>query len=121
MGDFFSKDGKFKSAGLGSDILTAHSGTTVNDKAEGFFQPVIIYNRHVKVLFHEEQVPFTFSSNVVFLSKEEAVGFLPYYIKKLVDNGDLPKDVLNEDRSINETLIRAALVKLNIGKLEKAE
>ena len=114
--NFFDKSGKFKT--VGSDILSNHSPKS--KEMEGLFQPCVLYNRRVKVSFHTEQVPFTFTSGVIFTTKEEAANFLPHYVKKLIHDGDLPKDVVNEDGSINEDMVKTVMVKLEIGQLEKA-
>lgn len=119
---FFDKDGNFKHS-LGSDVLS-HSGKRVREKIEGFFQAQVTYNRKVKVGFRKyESVPFIFTSNLVFLSKEEAVGFLPFYIRKLVQDGDLPEDTIKRDietgkEYINQALVVPQVMKLTIGAME---
>ena len=119
---FFDKDGNFKHS-LGSDVIS-HSGKKVREKIEGFFQAQVTYNRKVKVGFRKyESVPFVFVSNLVFLSKDEAVGFLPFYIKKLVSDGELPEDTIKHDLEtgkdyINQALIVPQVMKLTIGAME---
>lgn len=118
---FFDNSGNFKSS-LGSDVLS-HSGKRTREKIEGFFQAQVTYNHEVKVSFHKENVPFVFVSNLVFLSKEEALGFLPYYIRKLVQDGDLPEEAIKRDPEsgkefINQTLIVPQVMKLTVGAME---
>lgn len=121
MADFFDTNGQFKSrrGPVGSDILSAHSPRKI--EPEGLFQPIIFYNRNMKVSFHHEQVPFSFSSNTVFTTKDEAVAFLPMYIRQLIKNGDLPAEAVNEDGSVNEDIVRTAVLPLKVGALEKAD
>ena len=119
---FFDKNGNFKHS-LGSDVLS-HSGKRVREKIEGFFQAQVTYNRKVKVGFRKyESIPFIFTSNLVFLSKEEAIGFLPFYIRKLIQDGDLPEDAVKHDietgkEYINQALVVPQVMKLTIGAME---
>ena len=119
--EFFDKAGNW--TGGNSDILNhmPKKMTPKREKVDGLYQPALIYNRHIKVGFHTESVAFTFTSNVVFFTKEECIGFMPYYVRKLIDAGDLPKDVLNADNSINEKLLLPSVVKLGIGEMEQVK
>ena len=60
---------------------------------------------------------------MVFLSKEEAIGFLPFYIRKLIQDGDLPEDAVKHDietgkEYINQALVVPQVMKLTIGAME---
>lgn len=114
--NFFDDNGKFKAGG--NDIIHNHT-LSEKTKFEGFFQPILIYNREVKIKRKMEPIAFTFCSNTVFTTKEEAAGFLPFYIRQLIESGDLPKDVLNDDNTVNEKLLIPSFMKLDVGHLEK--
>lgn len=120
---FFDNNGNFKKS-IGQDIIS-HSGKR-RDKIEGFFQAQVTYNRKCQVRFHTEDIPFIFSSNYIFLTKDEAIGFLPYYVRKLIEQGDLPEDSIILDKEsgkeyINQSLIIPQIMKLNIASMEEIE
>lgn len=77
---------------------------------------VITHEEVFPVETEEESVPFIFYSDMIFTSATEAGNFLGLYIKKLIDNKDLPEDVLNEDRTPNEDFIKPAVIKLQLGQ-----
>lgn len=122
--DFFDVNGNFRRSQQGQDILSHNKKR--RDKIDGLWQVQLVYNRNCKVRFHEEKIPFVFTSDLVFLSKEEAAGFIPYYIRKLMDEGDLPEDTIKKDPEsgkefINQTIIVPAVRKLTIGEMKYEE
>lgn len=117
--NFFDADGKWRTAG--SDII--HQSHMAHEKTfNGFWQPSFIYNREIKVGYKKyEPVAFNFTCGTVFADKEEAAAFLPYYLKQLIESGDLPKDVIKEDKTIDETKLIPTVAHLEVGKLERNE
>lgn len=119
---FFDNNGNFRS--IGKDIIS-HSGKR-RDKVEGFFQAQITYNRKCKVRFHTEDIPFIFTSNYVFLSREEAINFLPFYVRKLIEQEDIPSEAIIREQEtgkeyINQKMIIPQVMKLSIAAMEEIE
>ena len=114
---FFDKEGKWKAAG--SDII--HQNHVAREaRFDGFWQPMFIYNREIKVgLKKKEPVAFNFTCGTIFTEREEAAAFLPFYLKQLIASGDLPKDVVKEDNSLDETKLIPSVAHLQVGQLER--
>lgn len=114
---FFDSEGKWKAAG--SDVI--HQNHIAHEKSfDGFWQPCFIYNREIKVGYKKyESIAFNFTCSTVFTDKEEAAAFLPYYLKQLITQGDLPKDVVKDDKTIDETKLIPTVAHLEVGKLER--
>lgn len=117
--NFFDKEGKWKAAG--SDMI--HQNHIAREQHfDGFWQPCFIYNREIKLGRKKtEPVAFNFTCGTIFTDKEEAAAFLPYYLKQLITQGDLPKDVIKEDKTIDETKLIPTVAHLEIGQLERAD
>jgi len=62
---------------------------------------------------------FPFYSKEIFMSQQEATNFLPLFIKQLIKEEKLPASVINEDRSINEEIIKPAIIPLQTTVLEQ--
>lgn len=126
---FVDDGGNWKFNGTGHTMsrspLTAH--------ADNIWQIWVVYYQKMEVkrpnekkglfrkkyIIEEIDVPFTFYSDTVFTSKEECGAAAGIYIKKLVENKDLPKEVINEDNSVNEDLVKAGVRKLHFVMLDR--
>lgn len=91
---------------------------TKNFDEPDYYQPVIFYNQPINVKFHKEQITYPFYSSNIFLSDGDAVKFLPDFIRKLIKDGNLPKDVVKEDNTIDETKVKTAIVPLLVTEME---
>ena len=104
----------------GGDIIT-HRYRKSKPNFE-FWQVRVVYNNKItlKKLFKKEEinVPFEFSANYINYSKDEAAAYAKYYIKELIDNGDIPSYVI-KDGKIDENLIKVLVHKLEPAYMEK--
>lgn len=95
--------------------------TTKNDGDGHIYQPVVFYNKEIKVGFHHEMISYPFYAPIVFEEPSDATAYLSMFIKEMVEDGDLPKDAILDGGKINETVIRAAVQELVLCKLEKED
>lgn len=87
-----------------------------------FWQVKVFYNRQIEVkgLLKKKRVaaPFEFASEMINRTKDEAIGYIPYYIASLIKNGDLPSSAIANGK-INEDIIGVRVVKLDIALMER--
>jgi hypothetical protein len=62
---------------------------------------------------------FPFYSKEIFTVQTDAINYIPYFIRQLISDGRLPTEVINEDKSINDNLIKPAIVPLEVVFLER--
>ena len=86
-----------------------------------FYQPVVIYNKQIKVSFHRETLAYPIYSPIVFAEPAQATEYLSNFIKDLVKSGDLPKDAIIDEHKINEKVIRGAVQEIIVGEVERVE
>ena len=82
------------------------------------YQPVVFYNREIKVGFHKEQLAYPFYAPITFVEPADATAYLSTFIKEMVETGYLPKEAI-KDGKINEHIIKGAVQELVITELEK--
>lgn len=104
----------------GSDILQTSRRSKMSTD---FWQVRVFYNRQIEVkkLFNRKKLvaaPFEYASNIVNRTKNEALGYAPYYIAQLIKSGDLPAEAVVNGQ-INEKLIGVRVVKLDIALMER--
>jgi hypothetical protein len=61
---------------------------------------------------------FPFYSPEVFVTQADAINYMPYFIKKLISENKLPDTVITGN-VVNEDMIQAAVVPLNVVFLER--
>lgn len=83
-----------------------------------FWQPVIIFNKEIKVRFHKENLAVPIYSPIIFPEPAQATEYLGKFVKDLVKNNDLPRESINGDNTINENIIKGAVQEVILGKLE---
>lgn len=103
----------------GGDILTHR----YNKPKVEYWQVKIIYNNEVEIrkgLFKKEKlnIPFEFSAPYINSTREEAIGYAKFFLKDLIDNGDLPPEVV-VDGKVNDDLIKIATVKVELAYMER--
>ena len=86
-----------------------------------FWQPMVIYNREIRVSFHREMLAYPIYSPIVFPEPAQATEYLGKFIKDLVDSGDLPKEAIINEHDINEKIIKGAVQEIVVGKIEREE
>lgn len=103
----------------GGDILTHRYK---KPKVE-YWQVKVIFNNEVEIrkgIFKKEKlhIPFEFTAPYINSTQEEAIGYAKYYLNDLINNGDLPKEVVVNGK-VNENLIRIATVKVELAYMER--
>lgn len=86
-----------------------------------YYQVKVIYNNTIKTgLFNRKtvSVPFEFSAPMINQTKQEAIGYAPYFIRELIDDGSLPQNAIFNNQ-INENVIRVRIDTLEIALMEK--
>lgn len=83
-------------------------------KSDGqLYQPMVIYNQTIRVGFHKERMGYTFYSPNVFLDPDSAVKYMSTFIKELISEGTLPKEVIKDgqiDYSMIETTVAPCIL-----------
>jgi len=72
----------------------------------------------VKNAAKEQRFVFPFHSKEIFTSQQEALNFLPIFIKRLMKEEKLPSFVINADMSVNEDVLKPGVAPLIITMLE---
>ena len=98
----------------------AFFGRPVLDELEVEFQKwqFLFRKKDLETLQHQRFI-FPFYSKEVFVSQQEATNFLPYFVKRLIADAKLPQEVINEDKSINEDIVKLGIAPLTITMIEK--
>ena len=88
----------------------------------GLFQPQIFKKVELRHGFKKETIWYPFVCSKVFMSKEDAAIYLPFFIKELIKNGDLQESVLKEEKGkkyVDEDQVKTCIVRLNISAIEQ--
>lgn len=75
-------------------------------------------NKKQAAILENTRLSLPYYSPDIFETDDDAKKCVPIFITQLIKKELLPPEVLNEDRSVNNELIRVGLVTLNITKLE---
>ena len=109
-----------------TDRTVSNQTTSMVSKKEveesGLFQPQVFKKVKIRDWFKTEIIWYPFTCPRVFMSKEDAAIYLPFYIKDLIKNGDLQESVLKEENGkkyVDEEQVKTCLVKLSISAVEK--
>lgn len=98
-------------------ILTGRSKKSTSPEATELFQAIVFYYQNVGKILKKTLYVFPFYSKEVFLTKEEAENYIPIFLKKLVDENNIDKKVLTDQKFADE-YIKTAVWPLRISKLE---
>lgn len=99
-------------------ILTGRSKKSTSSEATELFQVIVFYYQNVGKGFKKKtRYVFPFYSKEVFLTKEEAENYIPIFLKNLVNDNNIDKDVLS-DQKLADEYIKTAVWPLQISKLE---
>lgn len=108
------------------DKTVSNQTTSMVSKKEveesGLFQPQIFKKVELRHGFKKETIWYPFVCSKVFMSKEDAVIYLPFFIKELIKNGDLQEFVLKEEKGkkyVDEDQVKTCIVRLNISAIEQ--
>ena len=108
-----------------------------NNKPTGFFQCVIFYGTPIanelenyvdktkkktpKLLREElenQKFVFPFYSSEIFPTQAQAQAFFPEFINKLIEDGKIPPEVIDEKKMLKEDLCKAGIVPLKFSVVE---
>ena len=108
------------------DKTISNQTTSMVSKKEveesGLFQPQIFKKVELRHGFKKETIWYPFVCSKVFMSKEDAAIYLPFFIKELIKNGDLQESVLKEEKGkkyVDEDQVKTCIVRLNISAIEQ--
>ena len=108
------------------DKTVSNQTTSMVSKKEveesGLFQPQIFKKVKLRDGFKKETIWYPFVCSKVFMSKEDAAIYLPFFIKELIKNGDLQESVLKEEKGkkyVDEDQVKTCIVRLNISAIEQ--
>lgn len=89
----------------------------------GLFQPQIFKKVILKSGFKKETIWYPFICSKVFMTKEDAALYLPFFIKELIARGDLDESVLKEENGkkyVDEEQIKNCIVSLDLSAMEQS-
>jgi hypothetical protein len=72
-----------------------------------------------EIEFANQRFIFPLYSQEIFTTQTDAINYIPYFIKLLITQEKLPQEVIKENNTINEDLIKTAIVPLNVSFLER--
>lgn len=99
-------------------ILTGRSKKSTSSEATELFQAIVFYYQNVGKGFKKKtRYVFPFYSKEVFLTKEEAENYIPVFLKSLVNDNNIDKNILS-DQKLADEYIKTAVWPLKISKLE---
>ena len=108
------------------DKTVSNKTTSMVSKKEveesGLFQPQIFKKVELRHGFKKETIWYPFVCSKVFMSKEDAAIYLPFFIKELIKNGDLQESVLKKENGkkyVDEEQIKTCIVRLQISAIEQ--
>lgn len=88
---------------------------SITDKDFGLF------NKQLKKKLEGRNFVFPYYSQEIFATEVEVANFLPYFVKRLVDEGKIGSEVFKPDGSIDDTICKCAMAPLSITQLEKVD
>jgi hypothetical protein len=109
--------------GLGESF---HRSRTAKSSAEAvpaaIYQPCVFYTQLKKRFLQKPlAISMPFYSDSVFLKEEDAVAFLPYFLKKLVEKGLVPKEVISSEGKVDTNVIEPGMATLTLAFAEKSD
>lgn len=107
------------------DMMTARANSSKRSKEiDAAYQPVVfLKDNDVIVKFGPfrkivEQKPFQYYSQRVFQTKEEAIAYMPQFVKELIKKGDLPKESIANGQ-LDSNVVMCAMQSLELATLER--
>lgn len=99
-------------------ILTGRAKNNTQSETTELFQAIVFYYQNVEKLFKKKtRYVFPFYSKEVFLTKEEAENYIPIFLKNLVNDNNIDKNILS-DQKLADEYIKTAVWPLRVSKLE---
>ena len=99
-------------------ILTGRAKKSTQSETTELFQAIVFYYQNVGKLFKKKtRYVFAFYSKEVFLTKEEAENYIPFFLKNRVNDNNIDKNILS-DQKLADEYIKTAVWPLRVSKLE---
>lgn len=99
-------------------ILTGRAKNSTQSETTELFQAIVFYYQNVGNVFKKKtRYVFPFYSKEVFLTKEEAENYIPIFLKNLINDNNIDKDILS-DQKLADEYIKTAVWPLRVSKLE---
>lgn len=99
-------------------ILTGRAKNNTQSETTELFQAIVFYYQNVGNVFKKKtRYVFPFYSKEVFLTKEEAENYIPIFLKNLVNDNNIDKNILS-DQKLADEYIKTAVWPLRVSKLE---
>jgi hypothetical protein len=93
--------------------------TAKRDVPTQYYQCVIFYTETYGRLWYKHAYTFPFYSSEIFMDPESASAFMPYFVRTLIEKGHLPNEVVQEDKSLDPAIAKAAVAPLVLTQLEQ--
>ena len=62
-----------------------------------------------------------FVSPEIFMTENEAIQFIPFFIKRLIEEGKIKDDIVLPDKSINQKLAICGISSLTLTQMERTD
>ena len=95
-------------------------------KPDEMYLPVIYYHYDIHKGFgKKEPVTIPIFDKHAFLTPQEVIAYLPFFITELVKKGDLPKNVIRKDENgkefIDDNIVKTGYEVLHLSTLDLSE
>lgn len=92
-------------------------------KPDEMYLPVVYYHYEIKKGFGKvEPVTIPMFDKHAFVTQQEVVAYLPFYVNELIKKGDLPKEVVKKDEAgkdyIDDNLVKVGFEVLHLSVLD---
>ena len=88
-------------------------------KPQEYYQAVVFLTTTHKHLFYTFDYTMPFYSAEIFMDQEQVRMFIPYFVKRLIDEGRLPSAVVLPDKSIDPQRLQTAVAPLVVTMMER--
>ena len=107
--------------GLGESFHRSRASKAAAEAVpSAIYQPCVFYTQ-VKKRFLQKPLAISmpYYSDSVFLKEEDAVAFIPYFLKRLVEKGLVPKEVIGPSGEIDTSVIEPRMATLTLAFAER--
>jgi len=93
-----------------------------NAQPTNLVQPVIFYTQLIKRFLRKPlSITLPFYSDSVFLREEDAVAFIPYFLKRLIEKGLIPAEAIGPNGLVDQNMIEAGTARLILAFAERSD
>jgi len=107
--------------GLGESFHRSRAGKATTEAIpSAIHQPCIFYTKYKKRFLQKPlAISMPFYSDSVFLREDDAVAFMPYFLKSLVKKGLIPKEVISPEGEVDTNVIEPGMAVLTLAFAER--